>query len=360
MESLKNKTVARRYDEIITGEMTNFNWTTTLDFPDLLSNQATAINVGMIFANIKYRFIELKISLDSLMLHRSCHVNFHFGVDPESREWVEAYFELRGFEATNVQFYSLEINDERIKNATQASEFGGGIAFMKINADHLFSPVNEMYLLDFDILVQRDICEAYSNLHEQLMKEDKMILIAGEMDKWYDRVSGVQKTIGVDLPADYRAFWTGINSGVLFLDLRQMRTRRWTEIWLNELQSGRYEISDYLALGEQSLINAIAQIKPEIFGFMPYTYNFQLNHFDDERPQVDLQLALFEYIYIFHGNNGKYRYGDIRSLAHVAWVLHNPMHTGTIPSFIQSGEVTIKNYKEKKQVIWWHIHKDVW
>lgn len=348
LDSLTNKKVA----------LANFNWKTTLHFPERLSNQT--INIEMIFTNIKSRFLEVKVALDSLMLHRSCHVNFRFGVDAESREWVNAYFKMRNFSAADAQFYSLEINDERVKNAGQSSNFRAGVAFFKIHADQLFNPENEILLLDFDVLVQRDICVAYSDLHKQLMKEDKMIMVTGEMGGWYDRNFGAQTTIGADLPVNYNAIWTGLNTGIMFLDLRQMRTKNWTETWLEELQSGRYSAGDYLALGEQSLMNAIAQIKPEIFGFMSYIFNFQINHEDNEHPQIDLQLAFFENIFVFHGNNQRFRQSDARSLAHVAWLLHNPMHIGAIPSFIKSGAITIENYKEKKQEIWGYIQKKIW
>lgn len=188
-----------------------------------------------------------------------------------------------------------------------------------------------------------------------------MILVAGEMGGWYDRNSGAQKTIGVDLPVDYKAFWTGLNTGIMFQDLRQMRKKNWTETWLKELQSGRYSPGEYFALGEQSLMNAIAQVNPEIFGFMPYTFNFQINFGGDQHPEVDLEFALFENIVVFHGNNGRYdQYVETRSLAHVAWLLHNPMYTGTIPSFIKSGEITLENYKEKKLEIFWYVQKNIW
>jgi lipopolysaccharide biosynthesis glycosyltransferase len=354
MDVARNLEGANRYDEIVTGDMTAFNWTTTLNFPEQLSSQS--INIGMIFTDIKSRFIELKVALDSLMLHRSCHVNFNFGVDDESKEWVEAYFKLRNFPATDIQFYSLEMSDELVKRVTESSIFRGGVAFFKINADQLFPTVDDMFLLDFDILVQKDICVAYSDVHNQLKEEKKMIMVAGEMGPWYDRNYGTQPIIGFDLPVEYKAFWTGINTGVMFLDLHQMREKKWTETWLTELQSGRYSADDYLALGEQSLMNAIAQIKPDIFGFMPYTFNFQINYDKNAHPQIDLQVALFEYVLIFHGSNRKYQQSYIQSLAHVAWLLHNPMHAGTIPSYIESGEITIENYKKKKSEIWWHLH----
>lgn len=346
------------YEQIVTGEKANLNWRTSLDFPQRLSNRGKLVNIGMIFTNIKSRFLEFKVALDSLMLYRSCRVDFHFGVDAESREWVEAYFNLRDYPSTEVHFYSLEIGDELVKNATKSSGFRGGIAVFKIHADQLFKPLDEIFLLDFDILVQRDICEAYTNVKRRAKKESKMIMVAGEMGRWYDRTNGAQKTIGVDLPVEYKPFWTGLNTGIMFLDLHKLREKSWTETWLKELKSGRYSIGDYLALGEQSLMNALAQIKPEIFGFMPYIYNFQIS--DNEHPQVDLQFALFEDIYVFHGNGGKYQNSDAHSLAHVAWLLHNPMHLGSIPSFIKSGEITIENYKEKKEEIWWYLQKKIW
>jgi lipopolysaccharide biosynthesis glycosyltransferase len=353
---LRKEKVARNDDDLA-----QFNWTTSLDFPERLSNRAKTIHIGMIFTHIKTRSMELKVALDSLMLYRSCTVNFHFGVDAESRESVEAYFKLRNFSAIDATFYAMEINDERVKHATRSSDFRGGIAFLKIHSDQVFSPVNEMLLIDFDILVQRDICAAYSDLQQQIKEEDKMILVAGEMGGWYDRNSGAQKTIGVDLPVDYKAFWTGLNTGIMFQDLRQMRKKNWTETWLKELQSGRYSPGEYFALGEQSLMNAIAQVNPEIFGFMPYTFNFQINFGGDQHPEVDLEFALFENIVVFHGNNGRYdQYVETRSLAHVAWLLHNPMYTGTIPSFIKSGEITLENYKEKKLEIFWYVQKNIW
>ena len=356
MNKLGNKKVVQSYDEIITRDMANYNWNTTLSFPEQLSNQSKTINIGIICTNIKSRFFELKVALDSLMLHRSCHVNFHFGVNAESREWVEAYFKLRSFSSTDVQFYSLEINNELVKNASESSSFRGGVAFLKINADQLFTTVDEMLLLDFDILVQGDICVAYSDVHNQLKEEQRMIMVTGEMGGWYDHNHGHQRKIGVDLPANFKGFWTGINTGVMFLDLHQMRTKQWTEAWIKELQSGRYSAGDYFALGEQSLMNAIAQDKPEIFGFMSYIFNFQINAF----PMVDLQFALFEDITILHGSGGRFQLPDTRTLAHVAWLLHNPMHTGNIPAFIKSGEITIDNYKEKKVEIFWYVQRQMW
>jgi hypothetical protein len=55
VDSLRNKKLAPNYDEIITGDMALYNWTTTLDFPDQLLNQGETIHIGMIFTNIKSR-----------------------------------------------------------------------------------------------------------------------------------------------------------------------------------------------------------------------------------------------------------------------------------------------------------------
>jgi hypothetical protein len=52
--------------------------------------------------------------------------------------------------------------------------------------------------------------------------------------------------IGLEVPAKYHPLYRGINTGIMFMDLGKMRLMNWTELWVSELNSGRFTKKDYL------------------------------------------------------------------------------------------------------------------
>lgn len=100
----------------------------------------------------------------------------------------------------------------------------------------------------------------------------------------------------------------GFNGGVVFWNLARARSLGWANFWWQETQKAMQELGwDYLALGDQDILNLLVHVDKNRVHALPCAFNVQM--FNPERGAVCLNRSAS--CLILHGNAGSFHKGGI-------------------------------------------------
>jgi hypothetical protein len=97
------------------------------------------------------------------MFHRTCPVHLLFAVDEEGESLITSYLSLRDFGDVKVSFYQYTSISDDVKEASLNTGFRESTAVLKLEAHTLFTDVEDIILLDFDMVFANDVCESANN-----------------------------------------------------------------------------------------------------------------------------------------------------------------------------------------------------
>jgi pyruvate kinase len=104
--------------------------------------------------------------LDTLFYYRSCPVHLLFATDEEGERLVKIYLKRRNFDNIKYSFYQSNLSDE-VKEAVTQTRFRYSTALAKIEAHNLFTDIDDLLLVDFDMVFTNDIC---ISAHKETMR----------------------------------------------------------------------------------------------------------------------------------------------------------------------------------------------
>jgi hypothetical protein len=236
----------------------------------------------------------LRATISSILEMRSCPIHFHFVVDAISEKVINSLFlDDILLDYMQYDFYDDALIVERQRPLLQLkkhTEHGKGEwhfikALRRASPELLDLPphITNVMLLDFDILLIRDICPMYYDLQHQLEGDNKpAALLAPDMSAMYARVGALRRFISdqTRIPDEHR--WSdsffGMNSGVVFVNLTAMRFMNWTSTYIDLMTHNSFaSIADLLRLPEQNIFNMMAVASNlTAVQYMSPAYNFQL------------------------------------------------------------------------------------
>lgn len=263
------------------------------------------------------RYIEALTSLASLLYYRTCPITLHLLLYrrdvPEFVSFQERHRASSAWFATDMaenahrplcgapaQPPPVVFNYILLDNKPIADMLFGELPYEECrqkDAVHklimeklLPNTVDRVLVLDFDTLVVRDICLLWREAFEELSggsddASTPFMALAPEMAPYYSKVE-----VGrlLRFPSEDKSWlpdvFTGLNSGVIFMNLRAMRDEHWDDMWSSTIRAWYREYHwvhpsprwFMFALGDQNVFNYVLRQHPDRARTLSNAFNFQL------------------------------------------------------------------------------------
>lgn len=218
---------------------------------------------------------EFYVLLKSILFHRTNPINLYLVVDHTSRKILTKLFETWPVPNLNVIYYDATIYESQISwipTHHYSNQFGLlKLILPSILSDH--NNVSRVIALDTDLLALGNINKIWYKLDE-LKRNNAAIGLVENQSDWY---LGRQKTgIQIQDRLIWPALGRGFNTGMMLMDLEQLKQMNWNQIWrqITEMELiGRSST----ALADQDIFNAVIKQHPSLVYRMTCSYNLQLN-----------------------------------------------------------------------------------
>jgi len=208
------------------------------------------------------RFI---VVVKSILFHSKNFVHFHLLTDPMGQRALSIIFETWRLPRVRMSFYSLPDAMKRVEHIP-TSHYSGIYAMTKLTLPYVLpDSLQEVLVLDSDLLLAGDIGQLWSFLRVMKRKRKMLGLVENQSDWYLLRKYNPWPAVG-----------RGYNSGVILLDLRLMRERKWRDMWQEAAKEG-FVKHDKTPLADQDIINAAAKREGDIVLILPCVWNVQLS-----------------------------------------------------------------------------------
>jgi len=235
------------------------------------------------------KLLELFVALRSLLLFRSCPINFHLiAGDAQTEDLIKSWFmrHPRLLDQVQVQFH----NSTGFRIKTNFHAFAGTKVLVH---EVLPEYIHQVLLIDTDLVFADDVCRSVQSEFAQF-NETQLMALAIEWSGWYPAAQHgfrLPEEIKAQLPKSQRHL-EGLNSGLILLHLDKMRAFNWTKKIESFGNTERW-------FGDQDFFNEMAIHYPEILRVLPLTFNWQFPNL--ACPEIPLD------IHSFHGNGGAFQ-----------------------------------------------------
>ena len=251
-------------------------------------------------------YVDLMIMLASLIELRTCPLHLHFAVDHNLETLLNS--SLRDIPYLKYSYYddSAIIEAQRTLEPELPSQ---DIAFKKelrkASPELLPLPpeANKVLMVDFDIMFIRDICSPFFELAKGL--ENAAAFLSPDASSLYTRS---KRQAAYLMPHEYKwqPSYVGFHSGVVMLNIEQMRASNWTAKYMESLFSPSRSINVFLNNKDQAIYNMMRrETNPPIVLFMSPSMNFQM--YSKEWRQTFAANFWSKSITIMHGSRGTFR-----------------------------------------------------
>ena len=270
------------------------------------------------------RVIEILTSISSLLHYRTGPVTIHIAGNVFDKQvWFDPFFQRQNYTYNFIDLQSHPIDEYYLHNIPTYIQSGHRDARLKLVVDQLMpSSVKKVLVLDYDTLILVDVCRMMERVFDMMDNTSTFIAMAGEMASYYFEYLGESLFAYPATKSWDSQRWNGLNSGVIFMNLEEMRRQHWNELWYAELKNAKLLYPDAVpsvewflfGLGDQTMFNWVFKNHPAIFFELDNTYNFQLYHISKKDPSFLKMLVCqkAEYLKILHGNS--YMFMDDESI----------------------------------------------
>ena len=205
------------------------------------------------------------VVVKSILFHSKNFIHFHLLTDPLGEHILSSIFSSWLLPRVDVSFYSLPDAIKRVEQIP-TSHYSGIYAMTKLTLPYVLpDSLHDVLVLDSDLLLADDIGQLWSLLRT-MKRENKLLGLVENQSDWY-------------LNPKYNpwpAVGRGYNSGVILLDLKLMREKKWREMWQKAAREG-FVKHDKTPLADQDIINAAAKKEGDIVLILPCVWNVQLS-----------------------------------------------------------------------------------
>jgi len=195
----------------------------------------------------------------------------------------------------------------------------------KLVLEKILYNLRRVLVLDLDMIFVNDVCQLYDNMEQLLVYQNNIqetfMVLSPSLDSYYNDVASIpvrafpiykKKIYPHHLPERF----IGVNSGMFFADLEQMRNKGWDKMWSTQAilytdQLDQLGVSDpYTAtfhLFEQTVINIVFRRYPQHVAITPP--HWHITRAAKHKWPVEFIKSLFcipqmiPSIFILHGNN---------------------------------------------------------
>lgn len=222
----------------------------------------------------------LYLLLKSILFYRTDPICLHLFVDQIAKTILTKLFDTWQVSELQVNFYNItlyEVQVSWISNRHYSHRFGlMKLVFLTVLLEN--RDLSKVIFLDSDMLVLGNINRLWAEFekfNKNPSKDKSVFGMVENQSDWYldnGRPSGAH----VIWPAIGRGF----NSGLLLVDLSELRNLKWQETWHNIAE---LELISHLttSLADQDIFNAVIKSHSYMVHVLPCHYNLQLNDHTD-------------------------------------------------------------------------------
>ena len=209
--------------------------------------------------------------LKSILFYRHNPLHFHFITDSSAHLVLEQIMTTWQLPAVNFSFYATESIGHRVSWIPNI-HYSGVYGLMKLlTPATLPLSVEKVIVLDTDVTVVTDIglLWGYFTMMQQGKGRRKLLGLVENQSNWY---------LGTiwENHRPWPALGRGFNTGVMLMDLTEMRGLNWSEMWKKVAQR-TLEFQNYTSLADQDIVNAVIKTWPDIHYHLPCSWNVQLS-----------------------------------------------------------------------------------
>ena len=209
--------------------------------------------------------------LKSILFYRHNPLHFHFITDSSAHLVLEQLMTTWQLPAVNYSFYATESIKDRVSWIPNI-HYSGVYGLMKlILPATLPLSVEKVIVLDTDLTVVTDIglLWGYFSMMQQGKRRRKFLGLVENQSNWY--LGTIWKN-----HQPWPALERGFNTGVMLMDLTEMRAHNWEEMWKKVAQRV-LQFQNHTSLADQDIINAVIKTLPDIHYHLPCSWNVQLS-----------------------------------------------------------------------------------
>lgn len=146
------------------------------------------------------------------------------------------------------------------------SHYSGVYGLLKITLPEAINE-SKVIVLDTDVTILNDISILWDLF--QSFNKDQVLGLVENQSNWYLKSSPYGRH-------PWPALGRGFNTGVILMDLQQLRAKKFNKLWENATKYVLREISE-TSLADQDIINAVLKYNPKFVYAIDCTWNVQLS-----------------------------------------------------------------------------------
>ena len=233
-------------------------WTT------VRNSKCDVIHVGFVAAGYNATR-QVSTVIKTILFYRHNPVHFHFVSDIPAKHILSTLMQSWQLPDVNFSFYDTESLIERV-SWIPTFHYSGVYGLMKLEVPEAFpSDIKSIIMLDTDVMLNSDIALLW-HYFEEIIRQKKLLGIVENQSNWYlgNLWEGHHP---------WPALGRGFNTGVVLLNLEEMRRQDWPNLW----SAVARKYSSPTALADQDIINAVIKEYPHIHFVLPCSWNVQLS-----------------------------------------------------------------------------------
>lgn len=252
------------------------------------SSRCETIHVGFVAAGYNASR-QVATVLKTILFYRHNPLHFHFVSDVAAKHILGTLLRTWQLPEVNFSFYDTEPLKEQI-SWIPSFHYSGVYGLMKLVVPQVISSdIETIIMLDTDIMLNSDIALLW-HFFVDIKRRRKLLGIVENQSNWY--LGNLWEN-----HHPWPALGRGFNTGVVLLNLEEMKKQRWDEMW--SVAARRH--TSPAALADQDVVNTVIKENPHIHYVLPCAWNVQLG--DNSLSEFCYQNA--ESFHIIHWNSPK-------------------------------------------------------
>ncbi len=231
---------------------------------DVVVDGCEVIHINMIVSGAT-TIKRFNVVVKSILFHSKNFFHFHLLTDEKGEHILSTIFNTWLLPRVNVSFYPISKAIHRVRHIP-SSHYSAIYAMTKLTLPYILpDSLHQVLFLDSDLILAGDISQLWS-MFKRMKKGKKLFGLVENQSDWY-------------LNPKYKpwpAVGRGYNSGVILLDLKQMRERNWKTMWQTTATEG-FLTHKNTPLADQDIINAAAKREGDLVLILPCVWNVQLS-----------------------------------------------------------------------------------
>lgn len=166
----------------------------------------------------------------------------------------------------NVSFYPVEPWIPKVSWIPN-KHYSGVYGLLKLILPEALSE-DYVLVLDTDVTILTDLSRLWDIFNQ--FDSQHMLGLAENQSDWYKKILAYGQR-------PWPAVGRGYNTGIMLMNLKVLRRKKFHHLWMNITSEVLRDISDFTSLADQDVINAVIKKYPEIVYTLDCSWNVQLS-----------------------------------------------------------------------------------